>query len=183
MKKKNLVYFLVPVVGLVIFALFYWNYSSQFAARDAAQKAKVKAEKDAKLEKEAKDREKAIKEALAAQERRKAEKAAKDAKEKADREARELAIEARDKANRDQVRLSQQIEGLQRDVKNEQEAIAKIEDRKKSAVEDEAFLKKYVKQAQANSAKLHDVLDEIAKADAARAAAEAAAAKAAKQRS
>lgn len=183
MKKKNLVYFLVPVVGLILFALFYWNYSSNFDAREAAQKAKVKAEKDAKLEKEAKDREKAIKDALAAQERRKAEKAAKEAKDKADRDARELAIEARDKAGHDQARLSQQIERLEKDVKSEQEAIAKLEAQKKDALADQAFLKDYVKQAQANTDKLHSVLDQIAKADAARAAAEAAAAKAAKQHS
>jgi colicin import membrane protein len=178
MKKKNLIYFLVPLVGLVVFGLFYWNFSSKFEAREAAQKAKIKQEKEAKLEKEAKDREKAIKDALAAQERRKAEKAAKEAKEKADQEARQLAIDARDKANRDQIKLAQQKERLQKDIKDEQAAIAKLQAEKKDALDEQTFLKNYVKQAQANAKSLHEVLDKIAAADAARAAAEAAAAKA-----
>lgn len=183
MKKKNLIYFLVPVVGLVVFGLFYWNFASKFEAREAAQKAKVRAEKEAKLEKEAKDREKAIKDAVAAQERRKAEKAAKEAKDKADQEARQLAVDARDKANRDQIKLLQQKERLEKDIKEEQTAIAKLQQDKKDALDEQAFLKNYVKQAQANSQSLHEVLDKIAAADKARAEAEAAAAKAAKNNS
>jgi len=174
--KKTYVYFLVPILGVIAFAAVYWNFSSGYEARLAEKAAIVRQAKEDKLRKEAKDREIAIKDALASQERRKAEKAAKEAKEQADQEQRQLALDAREKAFRDQVKLSQQVERLEKDVKVEKEAIAKIEEEKKRAVEEQAFLKGYVKQAQANTKSLSEVLDKITAADAARAAADALAA-------
>jgi len=181
--KKSYVYFLIPFLALIAFGGVYWNFSAGYEKVVAAKVAKAKAEKEEKLRIEAKNREIAIKDALAAQERRKVEKAAKEAKDKADQEARQLAIDARDKAFRDKQKLAQQVERLQKDIKVEQEAIAKLEEERKRAADEEAFLKTYVKQATTNSKSLYDVLDKIAAADAARAAAEAAAAAAAKKNS
>jgi hypothetical protein len=178
--KKTYVYFLVPIIGLIAFGAVYWNFSAGYEAKLAQKAALVRQAKEEKLRKEAKDREIAIKEALASQERRKAEKAAKEAKEQADAEARQLAIEARDKANRDQAKLGQQVERLEKEVKVEKEAIAKIEEDRKRALEEQGFLKDYVKQAQANTKSLSEVLDKITAADAARAAADALAAAKAK---
>lgn len=174
--KKTYVYFLVPLIGLIVFGAIYWNFNAGYEAREAAKKEALVQAKHAKLEKEAKDRELAIKDAVAAQERRKAEKAAKEAKDKADRDARIAALEARDKANRDQVRLSNQKDRLEKDVKTEKDLIAKLEADKKLAVEEYNFLKDYVKQAEANTKRLNDVVEKIGAADAARAAADAAAA-------
>lgn len=178
--KKTYVYFLVPLIGLIAFGALYWNFSSEYDAREAAKKAAIRQARDEKLAQEAKDREIAIKDALASQERRKIEKAAKEAKEKADAEARQLAIEARDRANREQMKLAQQIERLEKDIKAEKDAIAKIDADRKLAVDEQNFLKDYVKQAEANTKSLTEVLDKITAADKARAEAEAAAAKAAK---
>lgn len=178
--KKSYVYFLVPLIGLIAFGAVYWNFSSGYEA-EIERKAKIVREaKEEKLRVEAKNREQAIKDALAAQERRKVEKAAKEAKEKADQEARQLAIEARDKANREQIKLAQQVERLEKDIKVEKEAIAKIEDERKRASDEENFLKTYVKQAEANTKSLTEVLDRITAADQARAAADALAAAKAK---
>ncbi|MEO6005947.1 MAG: hypothetical protein ABIZ04_08790 [Opitutus sp.] len=171
--KKTYVYFLVPLIGLIAFGAVYWNFSSGYEAK-VAQKAKVQRDiRDEKLRVEAKNREQAIKDALAAQERRKVEKAAKEAKEKADQEARQLAVEARDKANRDQIKLAQQVERLEKDIKVEKEAIAKIDEERKRAADEEKFLKTYVKQAETNTKSLTEVLDKITAADAAKAAADA----------
>jgi colicin import membrane protein len=178
--KKTYVYFLVPLLGLIIFGAVYWNFNAGYEAKEAAKKAAIQQAKREKLEKEARDREIAIKDALAAQEKRKQEKAAKEAKDRADKEARLAAIDARDKANRDQARLQGQMERLQKDVKTEQEAIAKLQADKEESVKQYNFLKDYVKQAQANTKKLYQVVEKIAAADAAKAAADAAAAKAAK---
>lgn len=176
--KKSYIHFLVPLVGLLIFGAVYWNFSTGYEA-ELAKKAKIVREaKEEKLRIEAKNRETAIKEAVAAQDRRKVEKAAKEAKEKADSEARQLAVEARDKANREQLKLAQQVERLEKDIKVEKDAIAKIEEDRKRAADEEAFLKTYVKQAEANTKSLADVLEKINAADAAKAAAEAQAAKA-----
>ena len=175
--KKIYFYFLVPLIGLLAFGDIYWNFSAGYEA-NLAQKARVIREaKDEKLRVEAKNREQAIKDALAAQERRKVEKAAKEAKEKADSEARQLAIEARDKANRDQMKLAQHVERLEKEIKLEKDAISKIQEDRKRAADEEAFLKTYVKQAEANTKSLTEVLDKITAADAARAAADALAAK------
>jgi hypothetical protein len=171
--KKSYIYFLVPLIGLIAFGAVYWNFSAGYEA-ELAEKARIQREaKEEKLRAEAKNREVAIKDALAAQERRKVEKAAKEAKDKADQEARQAAIEAQNKANRDQLKLAQQVERLEKEIKIEKEAIAKIEEERKQALEEENFLKTYVKQAEANTKSLTEVLDKITAADAARAAAEA----------
>ena len=175
--KKSYIYFLVPLIGLIAFGALYWNFSEGYEAELAERERIIRVEKEEKLKAEAKNREKAIKDAIAAQERRKEEKAEKEAKEKADQEARQLALEARDKANRDQLKLAQQIERLDKDIKVEKEAIAKLEEERKRAADEEQLLKTYVKQAEANSKSLTEVLDKIIAADAARAAAEALAAK------
>ena len=180
MKKKSYLYFLVPLLGLIVFGAIYWNFSAGYEAEIARKEKVVRDAKEDKLRQEAKNREKAIKEALESQERRKAEKAAKEAKQKADDEARQAATEAMRKADRDQQKLAQQVERLEKDVKVEKEAIAKIEEERKRAVEEENFLKTYVKQAQANAKSLTEVIDKITAADAARAAADALAASKAK---
>lgn len=174
--KKTYVYFLVPIIGVIAFGAVYWNFSEGYEAKLAAKAAQAKAEKVEKLRIEAQNREQAIKDALAAQERRRAEKAARELKEKADAEARQLAVEARDKANRDQQKLSQQVDRLEKDIKIEKEAIAKIQEERRRAIDEQAFLQQYVKQAEANTRSLTEVLDKITAADTARAAADALAA-------
>ena len=175
--KKSYIYFLVPLIGLIGFGALYWNFSQGYEAKIAEKARLVRVAKEEKLKTEAENRKKAIEDAIEAQERRKAEKAAKEAKEQANQEARQLALEARDKANRDQLKLAQQIERLEKDVKVEEAAIAKLEEDRKRAADEEQFLKTYVKQAEANTKSLTEVLEKINAADAARAAAEALAAK------
>lgn len=175
--KKSYIYFLVPLIGLIAFGALYWNFKEGYEEKLAEKTRIQRMEREEKLMAEAKNREKAIKDAVAAQERRKVEKAEKEAKERADQEARQLAIEARDKANRDQLKLASQIERLEKDIKVEKDAIAKLDEERKRALDEQNFLKTYVKQAEANTSSLKEVLDKITAADAARAAAEALAAK------
>lgn len=176
--KKSYVYFLVPLIGLIAFGAVYWNFNSKYEAKEADKKAAIRKVKEDKLAEEARNREQAIKDAVAAQDRRKAERAAKELKDKADQEARQLSMEAREKANRDQLKLEQQRDRLLKDIKIEQELIAKLGEEQKRADDERNFLKQYVTQAEANTKSLTSVLDKIAAAEAARAAAEAAAAKA-----
>ncbi|ACB75624.1 hypothetical protein [Opitutus terrae] len=176
--KKTHVYFLVPLIGLIAFGAVYWNFSEGYEAQLAKEQADIRAKKEEKLREEAKNREKAIQDALAAQERRKAERAAKELKDKADAEARQLAREALEKAQRDQQKLAQQVERLEKDIKLEKDAIAEIEATKKRTIEEQEFLKTYVRQAESNVKSLSEVLDKIAAADNARAQAEALAARA-----
>jgi hypothetical protein len=180
MKKA---YVIFPVVALLIFFGFWWNFNSTYEAVEAEKAKQVRLEREAKKRKEAEDRATAIKDALVAQEKRKKEREAKELKDKADREARELAIEERNKTAQEVTKLTKQRDQLNIDVKEEKANLVKIDEQKRKALDEQAFLKEYVRKADANVKGLSDVLDKIAAADAARAAAEAAAAAAAKKNS
>lgn len=179
--KKNYIYFVAPLVGLIIFAAVYWNFSKGLAKREADRIAHERQIKDEKLAQTARDNAKAIQEANASSERRKAERAAKEEKEKRDHDVRTAAVEAQNKAERDQKKLSDQVKRLEGEVQVEKDAIAKLEADKKKSIDEQAFLKLYVKQAEENAKTLSQVLDKIAAADAARVQADADAAKAAKK--
>lgn len=181
--KKKYVYFLAPLAGLIIFAAVYWNFSKGFDAREAKRLAAEKQKKEDTLREQARKNEQAIREAVASQELRKAQRAAKDAKEKKDKDDRTAAVEARDKADRDQRKLAQQVERLEAEIKAEKDAIAKLESDKKKSIDEQAFLRTYVKVAEENVRNLTQVIDKIAAADAARIQADADAAKAAKKSS
>jgi colicin import membrane protein len=180
--KKTYVYFLAPLAGLIIFGAIYWNFSKGFAAREAARVAAEKQKKEDKLRAQAKANEQAIREALAAQERRKAERAAKEAKDKKDHDDRQTAQDAKEKAFRDKEKFGKQVNVLKGELQTEKDSIVKLQADKKKYIEEQAFLRIYVKQAEDNVKSLMQVLDKIAAADAARATADALAASEAKKK-
>lgn len=180
MKK---VYVIFPALAMLIFFGFWWNFSDKFEAKKAAIVAAQKIEKQQKLEQDARDREKAIMDALASQAVRKAEREANEAKKQKDREDRQTAKEESLKAFRDKEKLGRQVERLTADVTSEKEAISKQESKKNFLVAEKNFLKAYVNKAEANQADLTRVIQKIIAADDARAKAEAAAAASAKKNS
>ena len=176
MKKA---YFLVPIIGVIVFAFFYWGAVKDIQAKDLAEKRHTEEVRQKKLQDEVVTREKAYKDAVVQAERRKKEKAEREAKDQADRDAREALINEREKSFRDQEKLARQIERQNKDITAEKEEIAKVEEQKKSFLSEQEFLKTYVKQAEANQKSLEDVLNKIAAAEkAAQDAAKAAATKA-----
>jgi len=177
--KKKYVYFFPPIIGTVIFAAVYWNYSAGHDARIAASEAKNRAEIQAKLDADARNREKAVKDALASQEKRKIEKAAKEAKDIADKEMREKAMQAKFRAQREADKLEQQAKRLKKEVEEEKKEIDKIEAEKKRLTDEIAFQREYVKKAEENVQSLRTVMERIAAADLAAEAAKKAAAQAA----
>jgi colicin import membrane protein len=178
--KKSYVYFIVPLVALVVFGGFYYNFKSNYEAKLEQAALKIKQEKQAKLDLDNAQKKKAYDEAVAASERRKAEKAAKEKQDAEERDAREQALEDLDKARRDSASLDQKVDRLTKEVESTKKEIAGLELQKKDAVEEQAFLAVYVKQAEANVQSLQTVLDKIKAADDAAAAAAKAAADAAK---
>jgi hypothetical protein len=178
--KKSLIYVLAPLIGLIIFGAIYWNFSAGYEAKEAAKAAVIRQARDAKVLEQARANEAAIKAANEGVAKRRAEREAKEAKDKRDHEARQAAVDARDKANTDRIKFNSQVTRLENDIKTEKDAITKLEDEKKKLTDELAFLRVYVKQADDNVKTLKTVLDKIAAADAARAAADAAAAAAEK---
>lgn len=173
MKK---VYVIFPALALILFFGYWWNYNKQY---EAAKLAKVEADRQAlveKREKEARDRELAIKQALEKQAEQRKEREEREAQRQKEREERQAAKDARDKADRERQKLKRQLELLTEDVKKETEAVAKLEERKKFLIGEEAFLREYVAKAESNQGALTQVIQKIAAAEAARAKAEAEAA-------
>jgi hypothetical protein len=181
MKKA---YIFGPLIGVLIFAFFYWNFTKEFAVKEQQKVADAKAAREASLKKEAADRKVAIDAALVLQAQRKKDKSEREAKDVADKEYRLKITDDRDRAFREQERLSKQAERLAKEVDTEKAAIAEIEKQKAFAVGEEGFLRQYVGQADANAKSLEGVLKAIQDADNARvaAAAAAAAAEAAKKK-
>jgi hypothetical protein len=184
MKKKNYVYFLAPLAGLIIFSAIYWNFSSKYDKELEIKAAVKKEERAEKLRKENKLKEQAYNEAVAASEKRKKERAEKQKKDEADADARQMQVEERNKMLREETRLAEKLKTVTKEVEATKKEIAEIEETKKKAVDEEAFQRKYVKAAEDNRQGLTNVLEAIQKADdaiiaAAKAAAADAAAKAA----
>jgi hypothetical protein len=174
MKKA---YFIVPVLGVLIFSFFYFNATKELQAKEDARKQAIEQARQKKLADEAAARQKAYTDAVALADLRKKQRAEREAKDAADKEAHEALLAERDKMYRESERLARQIERQTKDVQTEKEEIAKIEEAKRGYLSDQEFLKKYVVEAQNNQKALEDVLNKIAAADKAAADAAAAAAK------
>jgi hypothetical protein len=177
--KKTKIYFIAPLVVLIAFGAYYWSFKSDYDAKQAAIVAEQKAEKLEKLRLEAIKNEAAIHDALEAQKVRKQERAEREAKELKQKDDKENAKLIAEKADQEAQKLQRQVEKLTKDRDEAKVEIAKIEVDNKKSVEEEEFLKGYVKTAQDNQAGLAAVLTKIAAADAANAKAAAAAAAAA----
>ncbi|CAM2858710.1 hypothetical protein [Rariglobus hedericola] len=174
----NKIYFTAPIVALVLFIGAYTWSRSGFAERDEARRIELKAAHEAKAATERAAREKAIAEALVFNEQRKKERLEREAREAAEREARAVALEARDLAFREQERLTRQIQRLKRELSTEQEAVNRLQIDRDAALSEQTFLKAFVPESRANAAALTRVINQIAAAEAARVKAAAEAAKA-----
>ena len=157
----NKTYFIAPLLALIVFSGFFLSHRSGLKEREAAKAAQVEAALKAKNEADLAARKAAMADAIAANELRKKEKEAKAAKDAADKEARQLAIDARDKAFRDQEKSARQIERLQKEIEAEQAALAKLAAARKEAEAEKAFLVDFVAKAQANVQALQALLTRL----------------------
>jgi uncharacterized protein (DUF3084 family) len=177
----NKVYIIIPLIALAVFGGFYVQFAKGYEAKIAAAKAKEEEAKKEKARLEVENREKAIQAAIEAQARRKLEREAKERLEEKKRTDRQEAEDKRELAFSDYKKFNDQVSRLKKDLVEVQEEIKKIEAEKKTLVDEQAFLRNYVKQAEANVKYYYDLLDKIAQAEKAREAAAAAAAAAAKK--
>jgi colicin import membrane protein len=179
----NKVYIIFPLIGLIIFGSFYVSFSKGYEAHLAEVKLKGENDKKAKAAQQIKDREKAIAAAIEASKTRAIERAAKEAADEAKKTARQEAEDRRQRTYDDRNKLRDQVSRLKKDLEDVKTLTAKVAEEKKKHLDEETFLKTYVKQAEANVKYYYDLIDKINAAEAARAAAEAAAAAAAKNKS
>ncbi|RRJ96661.1 hypothetical protein Ga0100231_022975 [Opitutaceae bacterium TAV4] len=162
MKKA---YLIVPLAALLAFGALYWNFERGYARREQAARQQARLEKEAKLKAEVEARAKSIEDALRLQAERRKAREEREARENAEKETRQFALDARDKAFRDQEQLSRQIERLKKDIIAEQAAIAEIAAAHKTSVEEQTFLKEYIGKAEENIRTLETLLNAIAAAE------------------
>ena len=177
----NKVYIIFPLIGLLIFGGFYYSFSKNYEAHLVEVKVKAENAKKEKAAQQVKDREKAIADAIKASKIRAEERAAKEIEDEKKKTARQEAEDRRQHSYEERNKLRDQVSRLKKDLDDVKAIVAKVAEDKKKHVDEEAFLKTYVKQAEANVKYYYDLLDKIEAAEKARLAAEAAAAAAAKK--
>ncbi|EIQ01187.1 hypothetical protein OpiT1DRAFT_05756 [Opitutaceae bacterium TAV1] len=162
MKK---VYLIFPLAALFAFGALYWNFDRGYAERAQAARQQARLEKEIKLKAEVEARAKSIEDALRLQAERRKAREEREAREAAEKEARQLALDAREKAFRNQEQLARQIERLKKEVAAEQAAVAEIAAAHKLSLDEQAFLKEYIARAEENIRTLETLLSAIATAE------------------
>jgi len=158
MKKSA---FIPLVLLLIIFVCFYVVHQTGQKERDQVRIARVAADLKAKNEAELLARKNAMTDAIKAAEVRKLEREAKEAKDTANKEIRQVAIDARDKAFRDQERMLKQPERLKKDIEAEEAVIAKLTAGRKQSESELKFITTLNAKAQDNVKTLQTVLNKI----------------------
>ena len=162
----NKVYLIFPLIGLLFFGGFYVNFSKGYEAHVAAGKLKAENEKKEKARQQIVDREKAIAAAIEASKLRALERIEKERLDDLKKTARQEADDRRQRSFEERNRLREQVSRLKKDLEDLKAATVKIVEEKKKHVDEEAFLKTYIKQAEANVKYYYDLLDKITKAEA-----------------
>ncbi len=184
--KKKYVYFVPPLIGLVLFAGVYWKFAAAHEQREANMRTTMIKAREEKIRAENILKKKAVEDALVQQEIRKKQKAEKETKELEERDRRERAALAMANARDTATRKVAEVRRLEKQVEDAKKEIARVEQEKKASLDEQAFIRVYVQKAEANQKGLAAVLQKIEAADraaeeAARAAAAAAAAAAKKK--
>ncbi len=158
MKK---VYFIAPLAALAVFIAVYLQHRNGQLARDKAKAEQVVAAREAKLKAEQDARKVAMADAIRAQEIRKKDRDAKAARELVEKEARQVAIDARDKVFREQEKLARQIERVKLDLTKEKAELVRLAEGRKTSETEKAFLQDFVLKAQANVQSLQALLTKL----------------------
>ena len=177
----NKVYLTIPLIGVLIFGVFYHSFAKGHEAHLMEIKAAAEKAKADKVRQGIADREKAIAAAVEASKLRAEERARKEKIEEDKKNERLLAEEKRMRADSDRKKRTDEVRRLKKDLEDVQEEIKKIEQEKKTLADEQSFLTDYVKKAETNVNYYKDLMEKIAAAEAARAKAAEAAAAAAKK--
>ncbi len=162
MKK---LYFIVPVIGVLIFGAFYWNFSSEIEQREHDKKEAVRIERETKQKADLEAKKKAIEEAITLQEKRKVEKAEREKRAEEEKQVQLELKDAADKARDERDKVLRTVDRLNNEIKTEEAALKKIAVEKSTLAADDEFLQKYVKLAETNKASLEEILVKIDKID------------------
>jgi hypothetical protein len=167
--KKNYIYILVPICGLIIFSMFYIPFARHYEELQALKHHQELLDRQAKADAEAEARRQASIEANLNAERRKAEREARAARDQAEQNALDAAAAADTKAFNDKQKYEAEVTELKKEIKVEQAALATLATEKEDALKEQDFLKTYVQQAEINRQNILSLLEKLAAAEKARA--------------
>jgi hypothetical protein len=167
--KKKYIYMLVPACGVILFSLFYSPFARSYEKRLADKHHQELLDRQAKADADAEARRQASIEANVNAEKRKAEREAKAAREKAEKDALDVADAARVKAHNDKQKYEQEVAELKKNIKAEEAAIADVATDMQQTLKEQEFLKAYILQAEANRQNILSLLDKLTAAEKARA--------------
>ena len=166
----NKLYFGIPLVLVIAFALFF---QFSFVPGDDARKAEAIAERKAEQEAEAKrqyeERLAGVQEAVRKSEERKRLREEEAQREEAQRVEREEAESRNHKALADVEQLNRDIENITKQLDAEKDLLAKARETIAGREEEKAHLIAYTKLAKANAGRLHALVEQIEKVEKAKA--------------
>jgi colicin import membrane protein len=158
-------YVICPVIGVLIFAVFFWRFNADFDAREKAKAEAQRVEHAAKMQADFDAKKKAVEEAIALQEKRKIEKAEREKREADEKQAQLDLNDAKEKAREERDRVFRQVDRLKTEIGVEDAALKKIAADKANLIAEDEFLLQYVKAAEANEKSLEQVMTKIKAAD------------------
>jgi hypothetical protein len=167
--KKKYIYMLVPLCGVIVFCLFYIPFARSYDQKLEEKHRQELRDAEAKANADAEAKRQASIEANQNAERRRLEREAKAAREKAEKDALDAADAARVKAHNDKQKHEAEVTELTKEIKLEEAALKELQSTMDDTVKEQAFLKSYVQQAEANRQEILSLLDKLAAAEKARA--------------
>jgi hypothetical protein len=171
----NKAYIIWPLLGLLVFGAFYWNFNQGFVEREQQKLVQAQKERNARILEDLERRKKAIEDATKAQEQRKAVRRAKEEKEQKENELRTQLMDRRQSAFEDVNRhLRPQLDRQKVEADSIKGEIGQLDLQRQQFVDEEAFIKKFTREAETNMKTYYDVLEKIKAAEDAHAVAEAA---------
>jgi len=178
----NKAYIIWPLIGLLVFGAFYWNFDQGWKIREHDKAVQAEKDKQDRIRADLERRKKAIEDAAKAQEERKRLRLEKEKKDQEEADARSALLERRqhayDEVNR---HLLPQLDRQKADADSVKGEIAQLDLQKKQFEDEAANIRTYTRQAEANVKTYYDLLEKLKAAEDAREKAEAAAAKLAKK--
>jgi chromosome segregation ATPase len=157
----NKAYLIAPAVLLAAFIGIFIVHRSGYEERKAQAAAAALAAHEAKLRAEAEARKAAMADAIAQAEQRRAEREARLAREAREREIRQAALDARDRAYRDRERLTRQAERLRRELDEVRAEIATLATARALAESEKVFLEQFVAKARENAQELQMLMSRL----------------------
>jgi hypothetical protein len=149
-----MLYTVVPLLALVLFAGFYWRHATTYKERQRAEAAARIEEQRQRIAAEQEARRIAYAEAIAAQEKRKREREEREARRREHEATRDAALARRDQTASQRDQLTRTLRRLENDIPPETDALEKHQRELKAIAAEQTFLANYLAKARQDHTRL-----------------------------